>query len=262
MTRLRVGRIESTTRSAVITTTAPFITLPLLHTHKTNNYHYPRTTPTTTTKREAGRQLELLGAAVDHADAAVAEFLPNGGKLSLVAADAAGCLSLSVYDKADPLSWRGRRLLARGAAHVGALVTRMVRLRMDVPGDASNRQALLYGTRDGGLGVLAPFWDADMFKRLASAQAELAYRLPHAAGLNPVAFHHRYGRAPRALGGGFAFGAPLAPGANTMLHGDLLWRFAASLDLRQQASVAEAVGVTRAQLLDDLRALAAATAFL
>ncbi len=48
--------------------------------------------------REAGRQLELLGCDTDAADAAASEFLPNGGKLNLVCADAAGSISIMAYD--------------------------------------------------------------------------------------------------------------------------------------------------------------------
>lgn len=43
-------------------------------------------------------------------------------------------------------------------------------------------------------------------------------------------------------------------------QGDLLWRYTA-LDLRSQVRVAEALGVTRGDILSDLRALARATAF-
>lgn len=67
------------------------------------------------------------------------DFLPNASKLCMVAADGGGGLSLLAYDKDDPGSWKGKRLMRRGAAHVGALVTRLQRLRMDVPGDSANR---------------------------------------------------------------------------------------------------------------------------
>jgi hypothetical protein len=43
--------------------------------------------------------------------------------------------------------------------------------------------------------------------------------------------------------------------------GDLVFRFA-GLDLKQQARLAAALGVTRHEVLADLRAVAAATAFL
>jgi hypothetical protein len=92
-------------------------------------------------------------------------------------------------------------------------------------------------------------------------QEELAYFLPHAAGLNPKAFRNRYARTPRALGGGYSHTRPVPPAANTLLMGDLLWRYL-GLDLKQQAQVAAALGVTRHDVLSDLRAFSAATAFL
>jgi hypothetical protein len=85
--------------------------------------------------------------------------------------------------------------------------------------------------------------------------------LRHTGGLNPRAFRARYSRTHRALGGSCSWCRPLAPEANQALQGDLLYRYA-WLDARQQARVADAVGATRGQLLGDLRALAAATAFL
>jgi hypothetical protein len=92
-------------------------------------------------------------------------------------------------------------------------------------------------------------------------QEELAYLLPHPAGLNPKAFRNRYARTPRALAGGFSHTRPIPPAANTLLMGDLLWRYL-GLDLRQQAQVAAALGVTRHDVLADLRAFSVATAFL
>lgn len=92
-------------------------------------------------------------------------------------------------------------------------------------------------------------------------QEELAYALCHPAGLNPKAFRNRFSRAPRALAGGFSHTRPVAPGANCLLLGGLLWRYV-GLDLRAQARVAAALGLGRHEVLADLRALSAATAFL
>jgi len=92
-------------------------------------------------------------------------------------------------------------------------------------------------------------------------QDELSYFLCHPAGLNPKAFRNRYARTPRALGGGCTHTRPIPPSSNTLLQGDLLWRYV-GLDLKQQAQVAAALGVTRHDVLADLRALAGATGFL
>lgn len=53
---------------------------------------------------------------------------------------------------------------------MGALATRLARMRMTVPGDSANRQALLAATREGGVGLMASCWDDDMARRLASLQ--------------------------------------------------------------------------------------------
>lgn len=57
--------------------------------------------------------------------------------------------------------------MRRGAAHLGCQITALERLRMAVPGDTSNRQALLAATSDGGLLLLSPFWDESLYKRMA-----------------------------------------------------------------------------------------------
>lgn len=176
-------------------------------------------------------------------------------------------------------------------------------MRMAVPGDSANRQALLMATREGGVGLIASVWDDAMARRLASLQVrrcvrwlaaparpgpwlcaaqrlldapaqtieqthaparpqdELAYFLPHTAGLNPKAFRARYAKTPRALAGGFTHTRPLPPGGNALLQGDLLWAYV-GLDLKSQARLAAALGLARHDVLADLKALAAATGFL
>jgi hypothetical protein len=222
--------------------------------------------------KDAAKSLELLSSDFDLVDGCCAEFLPNASKLGLVVGDASGNLIVYAYDASDPESWAGKRLLRRGAIHTGAMPTRFARLRM-APPDGANRQALLVGNRDGGVGLLASLWgeaggDAGggaeaLAARLRSLQQELALRLKHAAGLNPRAFRGRTRADPACLGGGRQWSKPLAPQDNGIAHGDLVLRYA-SLDLRTQACVADAIGLVggREQVLADLRALAEATAFL
>lgn len=47
---------------------------------------------------------------------------------------------LQVYDRNDPDSWSGKKLVLRGAMHTGGSVVCMQRMRMTVPGDTANRQ--------------------------------------------------------------------------------------------------------------------------
>ena len=54
---------------------------------------------------------------------------------------------------------------------------------------------------------------------------------------------------------------PVPPAANMLLSGGVIWRFV-GLDLGRQARIAAALGATRHEVLADLRAVAAATAFL
>lgn len=89
--------------------------------------------------RETGRQLEQLGNDFDLASVWACEFLPNHNKLNIVMAEGSASLQLMVYDKEDRNSWAGKKLMLRGAAHVGSHITRLQRMRMKVPNDKYNR---------------------------------------------------------------------------------------------------------------------------
>lgn len=105
-------------------------------------------------------------------------------------------------------SWKGQKLLSRAEFHVGAHVTKFLRLQMlatssDRTGaalgsDKTNRFALLFGTLDGSIGCIAPL-DELTFRRLQSLQKKLVDSVPHVAGLNPRSFRqfHSKGKAHR-----------------------------------------------------------------
>ncbi|KAJ6672931.1 DNA REPAIR/RNA PROCESSING CPSF FAMILY [Salix viminalis] len=94
-------------------------------------------------------------------------------------------------------SWKGQKLLSRAEFHVGALVTKFMRLQMLSPSldrsgaapvpDKTNRFALLFGTLDGSIGCIAPL-DELTFRRLQSLQKKLVDAVSHVAGLNPKSF--------------------------------------------------------------------------
>jgi len=104
-------------------------------------------------------------------------------------------------------SWKGQKLLSRAEFHVGAHVTKFLRLQMlstsdrtgSAPGsDKTNRFALLFSTLDGSIGCIAPL-DEITFRRLQSLQKKLIDAVSHVAGLNPRAFRlfHSNGKAHR-----------------------------------------------------------------
>jgi cleavage and polyadenylation specificity factor subunit 1 len=88
-------------------------------------------------------------------------------------------------------SWKGQKLLSRAEFHVGAHVTKFLRLQMistsSDGSDKTNRFALLFGTLDGSIGCIAPL-DELTFRRLQSLQRKLVDAVPHVAGLNPRSF--------------------------------------------------------------------------
>lgn len=123
-------------------------------------------------------------------------------------------------------SWKGQKLLSRAEFHVGAHVTKFLRLQMlstseragSGPGsDKTNRFALLFGTLDGSIGCIAPL-DEITFRRLQSLQRKLVDAVPHVAGLNPKAFRQfrSNGKAHR-------------PGPDSIVDCELLCQYVLSL---------------------------------
>ncbi|GAU48135.1 hypothetical protein TSUD_293750 [Trifolium subterraneum] len=155
-------------------------------------------------------------------------------------------------------SWKGQKLLSRAEFHVGAHVTKFLRLQMlstsdrtgSGPGsDKTNRFALLFGTLDGSIGCIAPL-DEITFRRLQSLQKKLVDAVPHVAGLNPRAFRlfHSNGKAHR-------------PGPDSIVDCELLCHYE-MLQLEEQLEIAHQVGTTRSQILSNLNDLSLGTSFL
>lgn len=116
-------------------------------------------------------------------------------------------LNLQIFYYAPKVSesWKGQKLLSRAEFHVGAHVTKFLRLQM-LPAssdrtngsDKTNRFALVFGTLDGSIGCIAPL-DELTFRRLQSLQKKLVDAVSHVAGLNPRSFRqfHSNGKAHR-----------------------------------------------------------------
>ncbi|KAK9839426.1 hypothetical protein WJX81_001424 [Elliptochloris bilobata] len=193
---------------------------------------------------EKATKLEELSRDFGQTDVRAADFLINGRKLYLAAADAGQTLRLWSYEQ-HAQSWGGKRLLPLGALHTGDEVGALLMRRMPPPPPLATRlQAALAGTLAGALGVLAPLWEGADGAALLRLQALLALALPHAAGLNPAAFGQRYQKLPQSLGGGLQLGQPLAYGC--VLDGNLLARFLDAPRSRQ-AELAEQLGAPAAR---------------
>jgi len=91
--------------------------------------------------------------------------------------------------------------------------------------------------------------DEEDFRRLYALQLVLNHALPHTAALNPR--QHRRAQRPSA---GADVGVGLVPRRN-VLDGQLLWRFASELDVRDQHRLARAVGTSSDKVLESLRAI-------
>lgn len=208
--------------------------------------------------KEQGAQLTLLAKDFGSLDCFATEFLIDGSTLSLTVSDDQKNVQIFYYAPKMSESWKGQKLLPRAEFHVGAHVTKFLRLQMlptpdrtntaPVP-DKTNRFALLFGTLDGSIGCIAPL-DELTFRRLQSLQKKLVDSVPHVAGLNPRSFRqfHSKGKAHR-------------PGPDSIVDCELLCHFE-MLPLEQQLEIANQIGTTRAQIVSNLNDLTLGTSFL
>ncbi|KAJ4835898.1 hypothetical protein Tsubulata_006157 [Turnera subulata] len=209
--------------------------------------------------KEQGAQLSLLAKDFGSLDCFSTEFLIDGSTLSLVVSDEQKNVQIFYYAPKMSESWKGQKLLSRAEFHVGAHVTKFMRLQMlsstldrsgTTPGsDKTNRFALLFGTLDGSIGCVAPL-DELIFRRLQSVQKKLVDAVPHVAGLNPRSFRQfrSDGKAHR-------------PGPESIVDCELLSHFE-MLPLEEQLEIAQQAGTTRAQILSNLNDLSLGTGFL
>ncbi|KAL6123334.1 hypothetical protein ACLB2K_075856 [Fragaria x ananassa] len=209
--------------------------------------------------KEQGAQLNLLAKDFGNLDCFATEFLIDGSTLSLAVADAQKNIQILYYAPKISESWRGQKLLTRAEFHVGAHVTKFLRLQMlstssdrtgKNPGsDKTVRYALLFGTLDGGIGSIAPLEELT-FRRLQSLQNKLVDAVPHVAGLKPRSFRQfrSNGKAHR-------------PGPDSIVDRELLFHYE-MLPLEEQLEIAQRIGTTRLQILSNLDDLSLGTSFL
>ncbi|XP_052191714.1 cleavage and polyadenylation specificity factor subunit 1 isoform X2 [Diospyros lotus] len=208
--------------------------------------------------KEQGAQLSLLAKDFGSLDCFATEFLIDGSTLSLVVSDEQKNVQIFYYAPKMSESWKGQKLLSRAEFHVGAHVTKFLRLQMlptsdrnnAAPGsDKTNRFALLFGTLDGSIGCIAPL-DELTFRRLQSLQKKLVDAVPHVAGLNPRSFRqfHSNGKAHRS-------------GPDSIVDCELLHHYE-MLPLEEQLEIAHQIGTTRSQIMSSLHDLNLGTSFL
>jgi len=210
--------------------------------------------------KEQGSQLTLLAKDFGSLDCFATEFLIDGTTLSLMVSDEQKNVQIFFYAPKMSESWKGQKLLSRAEFHVGAHVTKFLRLQMlptssdrtnaTIPGsDKTNRFAVVFGTLDGSIGCIAPL-DELTFRRLQSLQKKLVDAVPHVAGLNPRSFRqfHSNGKAHR-------------PGPDSIVDFELLCDYE-MIPLEQQLEIAHQIGTTRSQIISNLNDLTLGTSFL
>ncbi|KAL3524193.1 hypothetical protein ACH5RR_017027 [Cinchona calisaya] len=206
--------------------------------------------------KEQGSQLNLLAKDFGSLDCLATEFLIDGNTLSLMVSDDQKNVQVFSYSPKLSESWKGQKLLSRAEFHIGAHVTKFLRLHL-LPtssnaaqgSDKTNRFGLLFGTLDGSIGCIVPL-DELTFRRLQSLQKKLVDAVSHVAGLNPRSFRQfrSNGRAHR-------------PGPDSIVDCELLFHYE-MLPLEEQLEIAHQVGTTRMQIMSNLNELTLGTSFL
>ncbi|CAA0830754.1 Cleavage and polyadenylation specificity factor subunit 1, partial [Striga hermonthica] len=207
--------------------------------------------------KEQGSQLNLLAKDFGSLDCLATEFLIDGSTLSLTVSDDQKNVQIFYYAPKMSESWKGQKLLSRAEFHVGAHITKFLRLqllptsvdRMAPGSDKTNRFGLLFGTLDGSIGCISPLEELT-FRRLQSLQKKLVDTVPHVAGLNPRSFRHfrSNGKAHR-------------PGPDSIVDCELLSHYE-MLPLEEQLDIAQQIGTTRMQIISNLNDLTLGTSFL
>ncbi|KAG2565125.1 hypothetical protein PVAP13_7NG025878 [Panicum virgatum] len=203
--------------------------------------------------KEQGSQLSLLAKDFGSLESFATEFLIDGSTLSLVVSDSDKNLQIFYYAPKMVESWKGQKLLSRAEFHVGAHVSKLLRIQMlptqGLVSEKTNRFALVFGTLDGGIGCIAPV-DELTFRRLQSLQRKLVDAVPHVCGLNPRSFRHfkSNGKAHR-------------PGPDNIIDFELLSHYE-MLSLGEQLDIAQQIGTTRSQILSNFSDFLLSTSFL
>ncbi|KAL3650446.1 hypothetical protein CASFOL_006849 [Castilleja foliolosa] len=207
--------------------------------------------------KEQGSQLNLLAKDFGPLDCLATEFLIDGSTLSLTVSDDQKNVQIFYYAPKMSESWKGQKLLSRAEFHVGAHITKFLRLQLlptsadrIAPGsDKTNRFGLLFGTLDGSIGCIAPLEELT-FRRLQSLQKKLVDAVAHVAGLNPRSFR-------RFKSNGKAH----QPGPDSIVDCELLSDYE-MLPLEDQVDIAQQIGTTRTQIISNLNDLTLGTSFL
>lgn len=230
--------------------------------------------------KEDGKQLVLLGKDFGGGMVRSAELFIAGSSLYILAADGGGSLRCYTYAPGDASSWKGQKLKNWGVLHVGHGVGCMERLRVcgsttGASGKPSLMYGVMYGTDEGGLGLLVPLPPTlpidvppsnddgrgsnpnsnpsnpppiDTLAMLVKLSKELVHSVAHPAGLNPGAFRRRYHKTPPLMGGARPYGAPLTLAGQGIMDVDLLMEFV-MLPVTMQTRLAAKVGADRCHIV-------------
>ena len=141
------------------------------------------------------KNLVFIGRDDNSLPVLTSEFVMDERALNfLVADDYQNLLMFHFAPKRQPDSGtNGIKLLCCGDFHLGAHVTKLVRQRLIAvePKDGSrtseHRYATVFGSLDGGLGMMVPV-EERLFRRLFMLQQILVNALEHNAALNPKGF--------------------------------------------------------------------------
>ena len=185
----------------------------------------------------------LLGRDYKNLEIEQCDFLIDGNSLGLVELDKYGNLYISSFSPFDIQSQSGSKLLRVADYHLGAQVSKVLRIRKmsEESSHAMNRQFYnLMSFYDGGLSVVSPIGERT-FKRMLFITARMYQTVPHNCGLNPRTYRLSTNTMARL---------DENPHKN-VIDGDFAKEFL-YLDKPKQKALSESIGITKDRYLTDI----------
>ena len=181
----------------------------------------------------------LLGRDYLNLQVEMCNFIIDGNSLGLVELDKYGNLYISSYTPFDIQSQSGQKLLRVADYHLGAQVSKTIKLRKTTIG--RNKQYFnMMSFYDGGLTWIAPIQER-AFKRLMFMTSKMANTLPHQCGLNPKSYRLSTNTSARL---------DENPHKN-VIDGDFAKEFL-FLNKETQQQLSDSIGISKDKYLSDL----------
>ncbi|ALC41041.1 Cpsf160 [Drosophila busckii] len=196
--------------------------------------------------QEEYRTLSLASRDFNPMEVYGIEFMVDNSNLGFLVTDAERNMIVFMYQPESRESLGGQKLIRKADYHLGQVVNTMFRvqchqrgLHQRQPFLYENKQFVIYGTLDGGLGYCLPLPEK-VYRRFLMLQNVLLSYQEHLCGLNPK--EYRTIKSFKKMG--------INP-SRCIIDGDLIWTYR-MLAHSERNEVAKKIGTRTEELLADL----------